>query len=195
MSKFNQAKFESDAKKLVAKYLNYEVNGKDVSIVGFSKVGADAKAMLSSDLDYHYFEITYFGEEGKYKVDVYDITDVVWGLEKGITVKPKDYQYCYSEVSKDGSTSHLQIGADKVTVSVTTKCPVCQEHHDILGLTNAFDLHLQEDILVLMDKSSHNDMQFPKDAFKIKYCPFCGRPLNEEENNGKSGDKKSTSDD
>ena len=64
-----------------------------MSIVGFSKVGADAKAMLSCDPDYHYFEITYFGEEEKYKVEVYDITDVVWGLEKGITVKPTRYRY------------------------------------------------------------------------------------------------------
>lgn len=76
MSEFNQAKFESKAKKLVAKYLNYEANEEDVFIVWFSKVGANAKAMLSSDLDYHYFEITYFGEEGKYEVDVYDITAV-----------------------------------------------------------------------------------------------------------------------
>ena len=30
MTKFNQAKFESDAKKLVAKYLNYEVNEKRI---------------------------------------------------------------------------------------------------------------------------------------------------------------------
>lgn len=179
MTKFNQDKFESDAKKLVAKYLNYKVDEKDVSIVGFSKVGADAKAMLSSDLDYHYFEITYFGEEGKYKVDVYDITDVVWGLEKGITVKPTRYryQYCYSEVSKDGSTSRVQIDDDKVTVSVKTKCPVCQEYHPRLGITGTFQLQIKEDILILTDKSFHNDMRFPKDAFKIKYCPFCGRKL------------------
>lgn len=155
MTEFNQAKFESEAKKLVAKYLNYEANEEDVSIVGFSKVEENAKAMLSSDLDCHYFEITYFGEEEKYKVDVYDITDVVWGLEKGIAMKMND----------------------KVQVSVKAKCPVCQEHHDILDLTDAFDLHLQDDFLVLMDKSSHNDMRFPKDAFKIKYCPFCGRKL------------------
>lgn len=171
MTKFNQAKFESEAKKLVAKYLNYEVNEKELSIVGFSKVGADAKAMLSSDLDYHYFEITYFGEEGKYKVDVYDKTDVVWGLEKGITVKPTRYRY-----------------------PVETKCPVCQEHHDILGLTDMFNLHLKEDVLVLMD-TSHNNVRFPRDAFKIKYCPMCGRPLNEEDSDGESIDKSPTSGD
>lgn len=75
MTKFNQAKFESDAKKLVAKYLNYEVNEKEVFIVWFSKVGANAKAMLSSVLDNCYFEVTYFGEEGKYMLDVYDFMD------------------------------------------------------------------------------------------------------------------------
>lgn len=101
----------------------------------------------------------------------------------------------YSAISKDGSTSQLKVYADKVTASVETKCPICQEHHDILGLTNAFDLHLKDDILVLMDKSSHNDMRFPKDAFKIKYCPFCGRPLNEEGSNGESIDKSPTSGD
>lgn len=142
MTKFNQDKFESDAKKLVAKYLNYEVNEKEVFIVWFSKVGANARAMLRNDLDRRYFEITYFGEEGKYSVDVYDITDVVWGLEKGITVKPKDYQYFCSEKSNGSSTSHVQADVDKIQVSIVDK---------VQGL--------------------------PKDAFKIKYCPFCGRKL------------------
>lgn len=73
MTKFNQDKFESEAKKLVTRYLNYEANEEDVFIVWFSKVGANAKAMLSSALDCHYFEVTYFGEKGKYVVDVYDI--------------------------------------------------------------------------------------------------------------------------
>lgn len=176
MTKFNQAKFESEAKKLVARYLNYDVNEEDVFIVWFSKIGANAKAMLSSDLDFHYFEITYFGEEGKYKVDVYDITDVVWGLEKGIAMKMNDNQHFYSEKSNDTSISHIQIGGEKVKTSLETKCPICQEHHDILDLTDAFELHLQEDFLVLMD-TSHNGMRLPKDAFKIKYCPFCGRKL------------------
>lgn len=79
MTKFNQAKFESDAKKLVAEYLNYKVDEKDVidekdvSIVWFSKIIKNAKAMLSSDLDhrYRYFDVTYFGEEGVYILDVY----------------------------------------------------------------------------------------------------------------------------
>lgn len=68
MTKFNQAKFESKAKKLVAK--NYEVNEKELSIVGFSKVGADAKVMIC-DMDDHCFEVTYFGEDGEYIVDFY----------------------------------------------------------------------------------------------------------------------------
>lgn len=97
-------------------------------------------------------------------------------------MKMNDNQHFYSEISNGSSTSRVQVGVDKVQVSVETKCPICQEHHDILGLTDAFDLHLQDDFLVLMDKSSHNDMRFPKDAFKIKYCPFCGRPLNEVDN-------------
>lgn len=168
MAKFNQAKFESDAKKLVAKYLHREVNEKELSIVGFSKVGANAKAMLISALDCHYFEVTYFGEEGKYKVDVYDRTDVVWGLEKGIATKMNDNQHFYSAISKDGSTSQLKVYADKVQVSVKTNCPICQEHHNILGLT---------DILFMKNASVHNIPGFPKDAFKIKYCPFCGRKL------------------
>lgn len=72
MTKFNQDKFESDAKKLVTKYLNYKVDEKEVFIVWFSKVGPNAKAMLSSVLDNRYFEVTYFCEEGKYIVDKYD---------------------------------------------------------------------------------------------------------------------------
>lgn len=77
MTKFNQDKFESDAKKLVTKYLNYKVDEKDVFdekevfILWSSKVGVNAKAMLSSDRDYHYFEVTYLIEEGVYIVDVY----------------------------------------------------------------------------------------------------------------------------
>lgn len=92
-------------------------------------------------------------------------------------MKMNDNPYFHSAISKGGSTSQLRVYADKVTLSVETKCPICQEHHDILDLTDAFDLHLQDDFLVLMDKSSHNDMRLPKDAFKIKYCPFCGRKL------------------
>ena len=94
----------------------------------------------------------------------------------------KDHQYCYSEKLNESSTSHLQIDVDKVTASVKTKCPICQEHLDILGLTDAFELHIEDDILLIKDKSYHNDMRLPKDAFKIKYCPFCGRQLNEEDN-------------
>ena len=72
MTKFNQAKFESEAKKLVVRCSDYEINEKDVFIVWFSKIGANAKAMLSSAIDNCYFEVTYFGEEGKYIVDEYD---------------------------------------------------------------------------------------------------------------------------
>lgn len=176
MIKFNQAKFESDAKKLVAEYLHREVNEKELSIVGFSKVGADAKVMIC-DMDDHCFEVTYFGEDGEYIVDFYSYVECDKSDEEEIAMKMNDNQHFYSEISKDGSTSQLKVYADKVTVSVTTKCPICQEHHDILDLTDAFDLHLQDDFLVLMDKSFHNDMRFPKDAFKIKYCPFCGRKL------------------
>lgn len=74
MSKFNQAKFESEAKKLVAFSYAVDVDEKDVSIVWLSKVGANAKAMLNTDLDHRYFEVTYFGEEGKYIVAGYDLT-------------------------------------------------------------------------------------------------------------------------
>lgn len=91
-------------------------------------------------------------------------------------MKMNDNQHFYSEILKDGSTSRVQIDDDKVQVSVKTNCPVCQEHHDILGLTDMFNLHLKEDVLVLMD-TSHNNVRFPRDAFKIKYCPMCGRKL------------------
>lgn len=90
----------------------------------------------------------------------------------------KDHQYFYSEKSNDASTSHVQIGVDKVQASVETKCcPICQEYHRTLGITGIFELQVKEDILILTDKSFNEDMRFPKDAFKIKYCPFCGRKL------------------
>ena len=75
MTKFNQAEFESKAKKLVARYLRCELDEKEVFMVWFSKVGVNAKAMLSSVLNDLYFEVTYFGEEEKYIVDVYDLID------------------------------------------------------------------------------------------------------------------------
>lgn len=92
-------------------------------------------------------------------------------------MKAKDNQYSYIEKSKGASTSRLRIDADKVEVSIETKCPICQEHHVSSGLTDAFDLRIKEDILTLTDKTVHSDMRFHKDVFKIKYCPFCGRKL------------------
>lgn len=89
----------------------------------------------------------------------------------------KDHQYFYSEKSNGSSTSHLQIGVDKVTASVKTKCPICQEHHQILGITDAFDLRIKEDILILTVRALYSDKGSWKDAFKIKHCPFCGRKL------------------
>lgn len=92
-------------------------------------------------------------------------------------MKMNDNQHFYSAISKDGSTSQLKVYADKVQVSVKTNCPICQEYHQTLGITGTFQLQIKEDILILTDKSFLNDMRFPKDAFKIKYCPFCGRKL------------------
>lgn len=74
MTKFNQAKFESKAKKLIAKCLNYEVDEKDLSIVWFIKVEADAKVMIW-DMEDHCFEITYFGEDREYIINVYSIVE------------------------------------------------------------------------------------------------------------------------
>ena len=97
----------------------------------------------------------------------------------------KDHQYFYSAILKDGSTSRVQIEGDKIQTSIVdkiqisdeTKCPVCQEHHNVWGLTDAFELRIKEDILFLKNESVHKVRGLPKDAFKIKYCPFCGRKL------------------
>lgn len=91
-------------------------------------------------------------------------------------MKMNDNQHFYSEISKDGSASQLKVYADKVTVSVETKCHICQDHQ-ILGMTDAFDLRIKEDILILTVRALSSDTRFWKDAFKIKYCPFCGREL------------------
>lgn len=74
MTEFNQAKFENKAKKLVAEYLNYEIDEKDVIILWSSKVGACDKAMLRSDRDGCYFEVTYFDGLGVYTVKTYRLT-------------------------------------------------------------------------------------------------------------------------
>ena len=51
------------------------IDEKDVSIVGFSRIVKNAKATLRSDIDhyYRYFDVTYFGEEGAYILDVYSL--------------------------------------------------------------------------------------------------------------------------
>ena len=91
-------------------------------------------------------------------------------------MKTKYHQYSYSDELKDAnSTSHLQINANKVETSIEAKCPICQEHHNIMGLTDAFDLRIKEDILTITDKVLLGETI--KDVFKIKYCPFCGREL------------------
>lgn len=163
MSEFNQAEFESKAKKMVASYLG--IDEKHVSMVWFSKVKSN-EAMLCINVDpgpYYYFDVLYLSEMGRYIMTVYTYADCTF----------------YDEKSKDTIVLQAQTEDDKVKDPAETKCPICQEHQDMLGLTDAIDLHLQDDILVLMD-TSHNGMRFPKDAFKINYCPFCGRPLNEE---------------
>ena len=96
-------------------------------------------------------------------------------------MKTKGYQYYYSEKSNDASTSHVQIESDKATASIETKCPICQEHHNIMGLTDAFDLRIKEGILILTVPRYKYIGDTIKDVFKINYCPFCGRklPLND----------------
>lgn len=90
-------------------------------------------------------------------------------------MKTKGYQYSYSKKSNDASTSHVQIEGDKVEASIETKCPICQEHHNIMGLTDAFDLCIKDDILTLTNKAFHIDANkvvhndTTKDVFEIKY--------------------------
>lgn len=92
-------------------------------------------------------------------------------------MKTKEHQYSYSEKPKGASTSHVQIEDDKVTASIETKCPICQGHHDILGLTDVFDLRIKEGILTLTVPRYKYIGDTIKDVFKIKYCPFCGMEL------------------
>lgn len=92
-------------------------------------------------------------------------------------MKMNDNQHFYSLTSKDGSTTQVKVDADKVTVPVTTKCPICQEHHNVWGLTDAFDLRIKEGILTLTVPRYKYIGDTIKDVFKIKYCPFCGRKL------------------
>ena len=94
-------------------------------------------------------------------------------LNKEEFQKTEGYQYYYSEELKDARrNSYVQMKF----ASIKTKCSVCQEHHNILSLTDEFNLRIREDVLIL-DKAFQRNTGFHKDAFKIKYCPFCGRKL------------------
>lgn len=75
MKKFNQAKFESEAKKMVARYCG--IDEKDVSMVWFSKVGSNAKAMLNINVDpnSYYFDIVYNSEISRYIMAVYNFVN------------------------------------------------------------------------------------------------------------------------
>lgn len=96
-------------------------------------------------------------------------------------MKMKGHQYFYSEELEDASPADVQIEDDKVKTSVKAKCHICQDHQ-ILGMADALDLQIKEDILILTVRPLYSDKRFWKGTFKIKYCPFCGRPLNEEDN-------------
>ena len=82
MRKFNQAEFESEAKKMVARYC--EIDEKDVLMVWFSKVGPNAEAMLSSSIDpnSYYFDIVYNSEISRYIMAVYNFADCNFYDEK-----------------------------------------------------------------------------------------------------------------
>lgn len=159
MRKFNQAEFESNAKQMVAKYC--EIDEKDVSMVWFSKVGSNAKAMLNISVDpnSYYFDVVYNSEISRYIMAVYNF---------------EHCDFC-DEKSKDDSTPHAQTDDDKVKDPAETKCPICQEHHNIKGLTDIFDAQIKEDILTLTDNALLGETI--KDVYKINYCPFCGREL------------------
>lgn len=159
MRKFNQAEFESNAKKMVASYLG--IDEKHVSMVWFSKVKSN-EAMLCINVDpgpYYYFDVLYLSEMGRYIMTVYTYADCTF----------------YDEKSKDTIVLQAQTEDDKVKDPAETKCPICQEHHNIKGLTDTFDAQIKEDILTLTDNALLGETI--KDVYKINYCPFCGREL------------------
>lgn len=96
MEKFNQAEFEIKAKKMVANYC--EIDEKDVFMVWFSKVGSNAKAMLSTsdDPDFHYFDVAYLSEKGRYIMTVYTYVDCTFCDEElQLNEKQKNCPYCH----------------------------------------------------------------------------------------------------
>lgn len=159
MKEFNQAEFESNAKKMVASYLG--IDEKHVSMVWFSKVKSN-EAMLCINVDpgpYYYFDFLYLSGMGRYIMTVYTYADCTF----------------YDEKSKDTIVLQAQTEEDEVEASIETKCPICQEHHNIKGLTDTFDAQIKEDILTLTDNALLGETI--KDVYKINYCPFCGREL------------------
>ena len=74
------AKIESDAKKKVVKYLNYGVDEKELTAVWFNELEGHVHVLIRNNRDDIYFEVTYYDEEGKYIIDVYDIVAVCEGL-------------------------------------------------------------------------------------------------------------------
>ena len=74
------AKIESDAKKKVVKYLNYGVDEKELTAVWFNELEGHVHVLIRNNRDDIYFEVTYYDEEGKYIIDVYDIVAVCEGF-------------------------------------------------------------------------------------------------------------------
>ena len=100
MEQFNQAEFESKAKKMVASYLG--IDEKEVSMAWFRKVKSN-EAVLCVNVDpgpysycFVYFDVLYLSKRGRYIMTVYSYEDCTfYDDELLLNEKQKSCPYCH----------------------------------------------------------------------------------------------------
>lgn len=73
-------------------------------------------------------------------------------------------------------------------------CPYC---HNDPKQADLLKKYTDDNMYIVYLKSNTLNLEAAglRTSEKVSYCPMCGRPLNEEDSNGKPGDKKPTSGD
>ena len=148
MAKFNQAEFESKAKKMVAKYLG--IDEKEVSMAWFRKVKSnEAVLCINVNPAPYYFDVLYLGERGRYIMTVYSYEDCTfYDDELLLNEKQKSCPYCHGFVDENKSLDISPNGKTRLGMSSSGYFEYTM---------NGLGAHVGEHY--------------------FNYCPMCGRDL------------------